>query len=100
MTVMSQIKATGHFNDVCAVNVLAKIGKRDQSGDGQVYQKLEVQMNSLSNSNALVQQEVNQPNYQMISGYVQSKKYLEIIDFDDHFECMSNDWTNKTLIKE
>ncbi len=27
MSVISQIKATGHFSDVCAVNVVSKIAK-------------------------------------------------------------------------
>ena len=56
-------------------------------------------MFSLSPTGQLLSQAINQPDYKFVSEYVNDRSYLEVCDFDDHFENVSNDWTNAGLIK-
>jgi hypothetical protein len=47
----------------------------------------------------LVKADVNDADFELIEAAVYDKSYLEICDFDDHFENIDNDWTNRHLFK-
>ena len=67
--------------------------------DGQVnqFQKIEIEGFTLNSNSLLVKTEVNDADFELIESAVYDKSYLEICDFDDHFENISNDWMNRHL---
>lgn len=50
-------------------------------------------------STTLNKQQIEGPDYKTIQPYIDDKSYLNIVDFDDHFENVENDWLNRECFK-
>ena len=69
-----------------------------EGADKKMYQRLEVQLFTLNAANALNKQEVDEPDYATVAHRIADRSYLKICDFDDHFDCVNNDWRNPGLV--
>ncbi len=65
--------------------------------------KLDVEMNAMTSggpqSFTLIRQQIDGPDYRTVSKHIDDKSYLQLYDFDDHFENVNNDWRNPDLFE-
>ncbi|CDW80082.1 UNKNOWN [Stylonychia lemnae] len=73
--------------------------QRQVNDQMQQYQKMQIEGFSLNQNGSPTKCEMNEIEFQIIEPYYDDKRYLQLCDFDDHFENINNDWLNRHLIK-
>ena len=54
-------------------------------------------VSSGAQSLTLTKMQVEGPDYKLVARHIYDKSYLKIVDFDDHFENVDNDWRNLSV---
>lgn len=79
---------------------LIAVNQRNTEDRDSTYMKLEVELYGMSLVGVSIKkQEISGPDYRSVQKYIEDKSYLSICDFDDHFEDVDNDWTNRGLFE-